>query len=91
MIPLQEEQTADDPLAIGGRHRSGVDRAGRGRLWSLEWRPLFISPQNEGAFMNAETKTIRILTADDHALLRQGIAALVVSKPHLDLSSPPFS
>ena len=27
--------------------------------------------------MNTETKTIRILTADDHALLRQGIAALV--------------
>ena len=27
--------------------------------------------------MNAETKTIRILAADDHALLRQGIAALV--------------
>ena len=27
--------------------------------------------------MNAESKTIRILTADDHALLREGIASLV--------------
>ena len=35
--------------------------------------------------MNAETKTIRILTADDHALLRQGIAALVELEPDLEL------
>ena len=35
--------------------------------------------------MNAETKTIRILTADDHALLRQGIAALVDDEPDMEL------
>ena len=35
--------------------------------------------------MNAETKTIRILAADDHALLRQGIAALVDLEPDLEL------
>ncbi len=35
--------------------------------------------------MNAETKTIRILTADDHALLRQGIAALVELEPDMEL------
>ena len=35
--------------------------------------------------MNAETKTIRILTADDHALLRQGIAVLVGDEPDMDL------
>ena len=35
--------------------------------------------------MNAETKTIRILTADDHALLRQGIAALVDLEPDMEL------
>jgi len=35
--------------------------------------------------MNAETKTIRILTADDHALLRQGIAALVDIEPDMEL------
>jgi DNA-binding NarL/FixJ family response regulator len=35
--------------------------------------------------MNAETKTIRILTADDHALLRQGIAALVDLEPDLEM------
>jgi DNA-binding NarL/FixJ family response regulator len=35
--------------------------------------------------MNADTKTIRILTADDHALLRQGIAALVDLEPDMEL------
>ena len=35
--------------------------------------------------MNAETKTIRILTADDHALLRAGIAALVDLEPDMEL------
>ena len=35
--------------------------------------------------MNAETKAIRILTADDHALLRQGIAALVELEPDMEL------
>jgi DNA-binding NarL/FixJ family response regulator len=35
--------------------------------------------------MNIETKTIRILTADDHALLRQGIAALVEFEPDMEL------
>ena len=35
--------------------------------------------------MNAETKTIRILTADDHALLRQGIASLVDLEPDMEL------
>ena len=35
--------------------------------------------------MTTETKTIRILTADDHALLRQGIAALVAVEPDMEL------
>ena len=35
--------------------------------------------------MSAETKTIRILTADDHALLRQGIASLVEIEPDMEL------
>ena len=35
--------------------------------------------------MNAETKTIRILTADDHALLRQVSAALVDLEPDMEL------
>lgn len=35
--------------------------------------------------MNTETKVIRILTADDHALLRQGIAALVDLEPDMEL------
>ena len=35
--------------------------------------------------MSTETKTIRILTADDHALLRQGIAALVAVEPDMEL------
>jgi len=35
--------------------------------------------------MNAETKTIRILAADDHALLRQGIASLVEIEPDMEL------
>jgi DNA-binding NarL/FixJ family response regulator len=35
--------------------------------------------------MNAETKTIRILAADDHGLLRQGIAALVDLEPDMEL------
>src|ERR1700746_2908459 len=32
-----------------------------------------------------ETKTIRILTADDHALLREGIASLVAIEPDMEL------
>ena len=35
--------------------------------------------------MNAETKTIRILTVDDHALLREGIASLVEFEPDMEL------
>jgi DNA-binding NarL/FixJ family response regulator len=35
--------------------------------------------------MNSETKAIRILTADDHALLRQGIASLVEIEPDMEL------
>ena len=35
--------------------------------------------------MNTEPKTIRILTADDHALLRQGIASLVEIEPDMEL------
>ena len=35
--------------------------------------------------MNAETKTIRILTADDHTLLRQGIAALIDLESDMEL------
>src|SRR5512132_3529339 len=35
--------------------------------------------------MNTDSKTIRILTADDHALLRQGIAALVDLEPDMEL------
>ena len=35
--------------------------------------------------MNTETKTIRILAADDHALLRQGIASLIDIEPDMEL------
>jgi DNA-binding NarL/FixJ family response regulator len=35
--------------------------------------------------MNTENKTIRILAADDHALLRQGIAALVDIEPDMEM------
>jgi len=35
--------------------------------------------------MNTEAKTIRILTADDHALLREGITALVAIEPDMEL------
>ena len=35
--------------------------------------------------MKTETKTIRILAADDHALLRQGIASLVEIEPDMEL------
>ena len=35
--------------------------------------------------MNAETRTIRILTADDHALLRQCIASLGEIEPDMEL------
>ena len=35
--------------------------------------------------MNTETKTIRILTADDHALLRTGIESLVEIEPDMEL------
>ena len=35
--------------------------------------------------MNTETKPIRILTADDHALLREGIASLVAIEPDMEL------
>lgn len=35
--------------------------------------------------MSASTKTIRILAADDHALLREGIASLVGIEPDMEL------
>ncbi len=35
--------------------------------------------------MNSETKVIRVLTADDHALLREGIASLVAIEPDMEL------
>jgi DNA-binding NarL/FixJ family response regulator len=35
--------------------------------------------------MKAETKTIRILTVDDHALLRAGVASLVEFEPDMEL------
>ena len=35
--------------------------------------------------MSAEARTIRILTADDHALLRAGVAALVGIEPDMEL------
>jgi CheY-like chemotaxis protein len=35
--------------------------------------------------MNTETNVIRILTADDHALLRAGIASLVSIEPDMEL------
>ena len=35
--------------------------------------------------MNADTKTIRILSADDHALLREGIASLIAIEPDMEL------
>jgi two-component system, NarL family, response regulator len=35
--------------------------------------------------MSAEIQTIRILTADDHALLREGIASLVEVEPDMEL------
>jgi two-component system, NarL family, response regulator len=35
--------------------------------------------------MNTNTKTIRILTVDDHALLREGIASLVAIEPDMEL------
>ena len=35
--------------------------------------------------MNTEAKTIRILAADDHALLREGITALVAIEPDMEL------
>jgi DNA-binding NarL/FixJ family response regulator len=35
--------------------------------------------------MNTETRMIRILAADDHALLREGIASLVAIEPDMEL------
>jgi DNA-binding NarL/FixJ family response regulator len=38
-----------------------------------------------GGFMNTNPKLIRILTVDDHPLLREGIAALVKAEPDMEL------
>ena len=35
--------------------------------------------------MSSDTKTIRVLAADDHAIVRQGIASLVNAEPDLEL------
>jgi DNA-binding NarL/FixJ family response regulator len=35
--------------------------------------------------VNSDTKTIRVLAADDHALLRQGVASLVNAEPDMEL------
>src|ERR1700757_2419964 len=37
------------------------------------------------SFMSREPRLIRILTVDDHALLREGIAALVNAEPDMKL------
>ena len=39
----------------------------------------------EDAFVSHETTAIRILAADDHALLRRGIASLVNAQPDMEL------
>src|SRR5271166_2985385 len=38
-----------------------------------------------GGFMSTSPSLIRILTVDDHALLREGIAALVKAEPDMEL------
>ena len=44
-----------------------------------------IDSGEKGGLMNTETRVIRILTADDHALLREGIASLVDIEPDMEL------
>src|SRR5277367_3678515 len=38
-----------------------------------------------GGFMSTSPSVIRVLTVDDHALLREGIAALVNAEPDMEL------
>ena len=39
----------------------------------------------KGEFVSSETTTIRVLAADDHALVRYGIASLVNAQPDMEL------
>jgi len=41
--------------------------------------------QKEGELVSIETRTIRVLAADDHALLRHGIASLVNAQPDMEM------
>jgi DNA-binding NarL/FixJ family response regulator len=41
--------------------------------------------EKEGRFVSNETRTIRVLAVDDHALLRHGIASLVNAQPDMSL------
>ena len=41
--------------------------------------------KKEGEFVSNETRTIRVLVADDHALLRHGVASLVNAQPDMEL------
>jgi DNA-binding NarL/FixJ family response regulator len=43
------------------------------------------SSEKERGFVSNETTTIRVLAADDHALLRYGIASLVNAQPDMSL------
>jgi DNA-binding NarL/FixJ family response regulator len=41
--------------------------------------------------MSDDTKQIRIMTVDDHPVLRQGIAALIADQPDMTLVAKPLT
>src|SRR5262245_27800283 len=44
-----------------------------------------LSYSGRGGFMSTAPNSIRIMTVDDHPLLRQGIAALIKTQPDMEL------
>ena len=71
---------AEHPQRSGSRHRSGVDRPRRPRLCGLALRPPLLVhweavwKDRADRLMSRESSPIRILTVDDHPLVRRGIA-----------------
>src|SRR5262249_401637 len=69
------------------RYRSGVACSRRRRLHRTEGTRRCVSVESQGRrrIMNARQTPIRVLSVDDHPLLREGVASLLAGQADLNL------